>query len=217
MHRLTHSDYHAPFEDSGIYHILNRGINGTTVFKSDRNRSFFCLRMKTYLVPYFDIWAWALLGNHFHLLLRIKPLDEAFYQSVSQENIQKAKFFLREGDLNNFLEEQFRRLFTSYAKAFNAEQDRYGGLFVKRFNRIRIKSSTHAMRLIRYINRNPVHHRFVEHPNDWRFSSYGETLAGVSTMLDIEGILGFFNGDVAQFESFHEIGEPDKLGDYKME
>ena len=217
MSKLTYADYHVPFRDGGIYHVLNQGINGQPIFKSDRNRRFFCHRMQTYLVPYFDIWAWALLGNHFHILLRIKPLDANFMQAVELEQTQESKRFLVHGDLNAFLEDQFKRLFTSYAKAFNKEQNRYGGLFVKRFKRIWVEPSTYALRLIRYINCNPVRHRFVIHPNDWRFSSYGETLEGASTLLDLPGIMAFFSYDIVQFEAFHSVDRDDDLGDISLE
>ena len=56
-------------ESGCFYHIFNRGVNSKMVFLSDENFSFFLRKVKLYLIPYFDIYAYCLMPNHFHLLL----------------------------------------------------------------------------------------------------------------------------------------------------
>jgi len=55
-----------------FYHIYNRGINGELIFKSDRNYSFFLNKVVEFLTPVCDVYAYCLMPNHFHLLVKIK-------------------------------------------------------------------------------------------------------------------------------------------------
>ena len=172
MNTRTHTDYHAPFQSGNFYHILNRGINGEKIFANDRNRYFFLRRFWQYFAPYVEIWAWVLLGNHFHTLVKIKEVDKSFIEEVKEDQTTHAKQFLKDRDVNAFLEGQAKRLFTSYAKAFNKDQGRYGSLFMKRFRRILVDHPAYASYLVHYIHYNPVKHGFVEKPEEWGFSSY---------------------------------------------
>ncbi|AZB08842.1 hypothetical protein EG344_08415 [Chryseobacterium sp. G0162] len=55
-----------------FYHIYNRGINGENIFKSDRNYLFFFKKMSESLFPVCDVYAYCLMPNHFHILIKIK-------------------------------------------------------------------------------------------------------------------------------------------------
>ena len=131
----------AAFRPNQLYHIYNRGIDGTPVFSSDRNKDFFLQRISIYLLPYVDLWAWVLMRNHFHFLIRIKQIEEDFRKAVAMEGTIQALRFEKNGKLQDFLVDQFKR--------------------------IHIRSNAYAMNCIHYIHHNPVHHGFVAHPADW--------------------------------------------------
>ena len=54
------------------YHIYNCGINSENIFRDTNDHIFFLKLLKKYINPIADIYAWCLMKNHFHLLIRIK-------------------------------------------------------------------------------------------------------------------------------------------------
>ena len=65
-----------PLEYGHTYHIYNRGINGTDLFLCNRDYEHFLELYTQYISPIADTYAWALLKNHFHILVRIKDKEE---------------------------------------------------------------------------------------------------------------------------------------------
>lgn len=65
-----------PIETEYFYHIYNRGVNGEIIFKNNDNYTYFLSKVKKYLTPVSDIYAYCLLPNHFHFLIRIKEESE---------------------------------------------------------------------------------------------------------------------------------------------
>lgn len=63
-------------ELDATYHIFNRGNNGENIFIEDKNYYYFLGLLKKHILPIADIYAYCLLKNHFHLLLKIKDPDE---------------------------------------------------------------------------------------------------------------------------------------------
>lgn len=63
-------------EFGGYYHIFNRGNNGINLFFENDNYRYFMQLYDRYIFPIADTYAWCLLKNHFHFLIRIKEVDE---------------------------------------------------------------------------------------------------------------------------------------------
>ena len=63
------------------YHIYNRGINSCDLFRDADNYEHFLNLYDKYISPIADTYAWVLMPNHFHLLLRIKDKKEIFSSS----------------------------------------------------------------------------------------------------------------------------------------
>ncbi|MBN1181316.1 MAG: hypothetical protein JXB49_03445 [Bacteroidales bacterium] len=57
------------------YHIYNRGNNSEALFRIDENYSYFLNLYDEHIQPIADTYAWALMPNHFHLLVRIRDVD----------------------------------------------------------------------------------------------------------------------------------------------
>ena len=80
------------------------------------------------------------MPNHFHFLARVKPLSNDLLEVVKNEGTSHSmKFGEGEISYNEFLVDQFKRLFQSYAVSYNREEKRNGSVFQKRFKRILIK------------------------------------------------------------------------------
>jgi REP element-mobilizing transposase RayT len=65
-----------PFEHGCFYHVYNRGNNKEDIFKELKNYTYFFGLIKKYLLPTADIYTYCLMKNHFHLLVKIKDLEE---------------------------------------------------------------------------------------------------------------------------------------------
>jgi putative transposase len=170
-----------PLKPGSFYHIFNRGINRENIFFEERNYAYFLNLYARHIEPVADTYAYSLLRNHFHILVRIKP--GADYKSAS---VSKA----------------FNNLFTAYAKAINKAYGRTGALFQHHFGRIPITSDRYFTALARYIHRNPQSHGLVRDFRDWPYSSFQILASHTSTFLPRAEILGRFGG-VTEFRKFH--------------
>jgi REP element-mobilizing transposase RayT len=59
------------------YHIYNRGINGEKIFREPNNYEHFLRVYEKYVDPVAETFAWCMMPNHFHFLVRIKEKEEA--------------------------------------------------------------------------------------------------------------------------------------------
>lgn len=132
--------------ESGIYHVMLRGINRQTIFKDDedRNKYLYCLR-DCKVISGFVLYAYCLMGNHIHLL--IKEVKEPLGQI-------------------------FKRIGARYVFWYNWKYKRSGHLFQDRFKSEPIKDDRQFIAVIRYIYQNPVKANICEQPEDYRWSSY---------------------------------------------
>jgi REP element-mobilizing transposase RayT len=139
---------------------------------------FFLKRWKALLSPYLDVAAFCLMPNHFHFLARMKPLTEEIKATVKKEGtVQAEKFLKGQVSQNDFLEDQFKRLFQSYALSFNKQHKRTGSLLQKRFKRVGVNSEFKLWHLLAYIHHNPIHHHFRSRYEAWVSSSYNTYLS----------------------------------------
>ncbi len=155
-------------EKDKYYHIYNKGINGTEIFKSDRNKIFFLNQFSKYVSGKISIFAYCLMDNHFHFITRLNAESEIVTQGFS-----------------NF--------FNSYAKAFNKENDRTGSLFEKHFKRKRLDDENYLKQLIIYVHLNPKHHLDLDFAK-FKYSSFQSYLSDKETKLEREEVLNLFGG-----------------------
>src|SRR6056297_2919022 len=65
-----------PIQYGNYYHIYNHGINGETLFRENSNYEHFFRLYEKYIDPVADTFAWVMMPNHFHFLVRIKEEEE---------------------------------------------------------------------------------------------------------------------------------------------
>ena len=119
-----------------LHHVIIRGIEKKPIVKNDTDRADFVDRMGK-LAPESKspIYAWALMTNHAHILMRSGPKG-----------------------LPAFM----RRLLTGYASAFNRRHRRHGHLFQNRYKSIICDEDTYFTELVRYIHLNPLRANLVK-------------------------------------------------------
>jgi len=165
---------------------------------SDENHHFFLRKYKEYLSPYLETYAWCLLSNHFHFLVRVKSFESITSTLNSIETtsltITEKKFLNNELNLSELIEGSFKRFFQSYALAFNKMHKRKGNLFYKPLKRLEVGSESHFNQAIVYIHANPVKHKIIKDFTTWKWSSYQAILSSTSTNLIRNEVLKWFGG-----------------------
>ncbi len=112
-----------------------RGIDRTAIFRDDRDRADFVARLARLAEEgALTVYAWALLPNHAHLLVRTgtRPLARSM-----------------------------RSLLTGYAGAFNRRHHRIGHLFQNRYKSIVVEEDPYLLELVRYLHLNPLRAQVV--------------------------------------------------------
>jgi putative transposase len=134
-----------------------------------------------YIEPVAETYAWCLMGNHFHLLVRIreeadiiKHINPTGFQNLSGlEEIKPPHQY-------------FSNLFNAYTKAINKRYNRHGALFERPFKRKLISNENYLKRVVIYIHNNPVHHGFCKHPVEYGWSSYLTCISKKPTRINGE-------------------------------
>ena len=170
------------------YHIYNRGNNRENIFFEEKNFAYFLDRYAAYIEPVADTYAYGLLWNHFHCLVRIKTVDEQEAWQRDAKQTSPPDFIPKDPS------QQFGNLFNAYAKAINKAYHRTGSLFQHPFRRIPVTSEAYFNWLVIYIHRNPQHHGFVEDFRTWPYSSYHALLSDKPTHLKRKEVLRWFGG-----------------------
>ncbi|MFP3594555.1 transposase [Chryseobacterium sp. SIMBA_038] len=179
-----------PIEADCFYHIYNRGINGENIFKSDRNYLFFLNKVSEFLIPVCDVYAYCLMSNHFHLLVKIKS-DVELESLIKVRNLDKA--FVGLHSPQNIFSKQFARIFNSYSQAFNKENNRHGSLIESPFKRKQITSDEYLINTIIYIHQNPQNHSMASDFSKYNFSSYQSILSHSKTLLKRSEVIELFD------------------------
>ena len=182
-------------EEGYFYHIYNRGNNSEKIFFSEENYAYFLKLLTKYIFPVADIYAYCLLNNHFHILVRIKEKNEI--------EINKLKFSTVEKPKEVSASRQFSHFLNAYSQAVNKKYARTGSLFEKRFERKRISDNHYLRQVILYINTNPLKHNLVEKPKDYKWSSYNSHISNAKTKLKRKEVIELFD-NVENFVLCHK-------------
>jgi putative transposase len=188
-----------PLEPNHYYHIYNRGINGQDIFFEAKNYPYFLEKYTQYVYPYVETYAYCLLRNHFHLLIRCRAEEEVMANIKTQKAEVGASWYLSNA---------FASLFKSYAQSINKGYGRTGGLFEEPFHRIDVDNDAYFSRLVWYIHHNPQKHGFVSDFRVYPHSSYQSHLLNKPSKLQREKVLDWFGG-TREYVTFHQIQEGD--------
>jgi len=205
-------NYYPEMQPSQFYHVFNRGNNREDIFYKPENAAYFLYKYSKYLSPLVDTYTYNLLPNHFHILLRVKSLEEMLGQAANADfpgfkNLESLARREAEPAVNAYISalvsEQFRLFFMSYAKAINKQEGRVGSLFQKNFKRLAVEGKQHCMNLVLYLHANAQLHDLCDDFRDWTDSSYLSILANGPSKLRRAEVLDWFGGK-EQFVKAHD-------------
>lgn len=182
-----------------LHHILVRGIERRKIFRDNKDKNNFVKRLGGILKDTStSCYAWSLLPNHVHLLL--KTGDHPISQVM-------------------------RRLLTGYAVTFNRRYRRHGLLFQNRYKSILCQEDRYLMELVRYIHLNPLRTKIVDNYSTlgrYDYCGHGFILGNKSNdWQKVDYVLGFFNNKrkiaQAQYKEYVSEGiekgrRPDLIG-----
>jgi len=183
-----------------FYHIYNRANGDDKLFFQDRNYNFFLKRYGDFLDEYIETYAYSLLQNHFHLLVRVKSKEAIL--AAARNDISQRNVISKPSDFSEIVSEQFRRLFISYSKAINVQESRTGNLFQRPFKRKLIDHPRYFKNTIYYIHHQPSHHGYEIDDLDYPHSSYLSFLSEGKSKLRRNEVLNWF-GSKTDFVKFH--------------
>jgi putative transposase len=159
-----------------LQHVMARGIEGREIFRDKKDREEFLRRLSEVLVEgKGQLFAWSLISNHFHLLLRPRGMP---------------------------LATMMRRLLTGYAVWHNRRHARKGHLFQNRYKSIVVEEDPYFLELVRYIHLNPVRARMLGQLSELdRFPYTGHAVIighRDYQCQDVDGVLQLFANRVGE-------------------
>lgn len=148
--------------DSGIYHVMLRGVNRQDIFECDKDYLKFLSLMERVAFPVDEtgkpaepllvIYAYCLMPNHVHLLVKEQKCG---------------------------LSDAIKSISVSYAYYFNRKYEHLGHLFQDRFRSETVNDMEYFVQLMRYIHQNPVAGGMVNNVRYYRWSSWREYEPGM--------------------------------------
>lgn len=159
--------------ESGIYHVMLRGINQQNIFEDDEDCEKYleCLT-ECKAICGFTLFSYCLMGNHLHLLL--------------QEGHEP-------------LEQIFKRIGARYVFWYNWKYKRSGHLFQDRYKSEPVNEERYFLAVLRYIYQNPVKAGLCKGVREYRWSSYYMSGMDVS-LVSHEKVLGLLSPE--ELEAF---------------
>ncbi len=187
-----------------MYHIYNRGNNKENLFIEEKNYFYFLQLWKKYVSPVANTFAYCLLKNHFHFLVRIKEQEELLNSIFFLKPVQIEKSSLSEHEiLTKNISQNFSNLFNAYIKSINKHYDHTGSLFQERFRRKSIDTDGYFTETIFYIQANAQRHGLTNDFRTYPHSSYTSLLSNSATLLMREEVFDWYGGRES-FIKYHE-------------
>ena len=187
-------------EPGNFYHIYNRGNNKENIFFEEKNYYYFLKKFDEYLSAFSDVYAYCLMPNHFHFLIKIKETSDKTSEVSKTSEVFTASYKTSEV-LNQRgskkltpLEKAFKDFFISYAKSINRQYSRTGSLFQAKFKKKKIENDGYFTSIIQYIHANPVSAKLCSTYHAYRYSSYNAIIGNAKTKIKKGEVLEWFGG-----------------------
>jgi putative transposase len=136
--------------DGLSYHVVNRGNDKRTIFHKDFDyKAFLDLMMEGKGLYFIKVFAYCLMPNHIHMVLR----------PVRSVELSKWMHWLT----------------TTHVRRYHQHYGTSGHLWQGRFKNFIIQEDTHLLTVVRYVEANPVRAGLVASARDWEWSSHRET------------------------------------------
>ena len=151
-----------------------RGINKQVIFEDEEDNLKFLEMLKKYkVISGYKLFAYCLMSNHVHLLLKVEKED---------------------------IDLIIKRIASSYVYWYNWKYKRNGHLFQDRFKSEPVENDSYFLTVVRYIHQNPLKAGVCKSIDGYNFSSYNEYVKKAD-LVDTDFCLGII--DKEQFVEFN--------------
>jgi len=199
----------ALFHFQEYYHIYNRTHNKEVLFKEAKNYEYFLQKYKSYISPYAEIHAYALLKNHFHFSVKVKSqeLIDEYLTSLRPERLtvgikKYLESTLKNEAIHDLIISQHHRFFISYSKSINKMYNRVGGLFQRPFKHSHFSADEKFHYMQYYLHHNARKHGVVKKFTDYDYTSYNDIINRDSWIVNVAEVIDLF-GSIEEFVNFH--------------
>ena len=199
--------------ETGIYHVVSRVVDRRLVLGVEEKRRFVGMMHALAALCQIQVLTYCVMGNHFHILLRVPDRPEGFdldldtlrglwRKAVGHQRREQVDHFLdlwqtngseraveewrqRTMDRMFKLSEFMRLLKNRFSHWFNKRHDRTGTLWEARYTSVAVEDEARALRtMATYIDLNPVRAGLVSNPADYPWCGYAEAMAGNTSARD---------------------------------
>ena len=162
--------------ESGIYHVMLRGINKQQIFFDEQDYfKFIKVLIECKRISNFELYAYCLMDNHIHLLIGEKDEDISLIM---------------------------KRIECRFVFWYNSKYQRVGHLFQDRFKSEAVENDEYFLCVLRYIHQNPLKAGITDKCKNYEFSSYRWYYEN-GILINKEKALSMIN--LKQFSDFDEI------------
>lgn len=177
------------FEENGIYHVFNRGVEKRDIFLDDQDHRIFLYYLFVYVIPLakvllqypnlpirlynknlnseIKVLAYCLMPNHFHLLIQQKSI--------------------------NGVSKLLKQLTNAYTLYFNNKYQRVGGLVQGRFKAVQAETDEQLLHASRYIHLNPLVSRITSDLKSYKWSSFLDYTENKGLICTKDTLFSFFS------------------------
>ena len=172
--------------EAGVFHVMLRGINRADLFREPEDcERFLAILRKCKAICGFELFAWCLMGNHVHLLIR--PGREPLSLVI-------------------------KRIGCRYVYWFNQKYERVGHLFQDRYRSEAVETDAYFLTVLRYILQNPIKAGLEQHMGEYPYSSF-KAYAGVPDGLTDTGFAFGYIEDGKRMVEFLKAASSEKALD----
>jgi len=172
--------------DSGLYHIVFRGVNHENIFESEADYDYIHKTIQVVKNELgFELYAYCYMNNHVHLLIKEKKM----------------------GAISLIMQ----KILTRYAMYYNIQYERSGSLIGSRYKSKPVEKERYLLPLISYIHRNPVESGMVYRVEDYKYSSYKAYLDKRDELVDTGFLFDII--DIKQYLQLH-VKDKEGFGEY---
>jgi REP element-mobilizing transposase RayT len=168
-------------DETAVYHVMSRtALDGFPL--DDIENDFMVDLIRRYSTLYFvEILGFCLMGNHFHLLVRMFPefkftdedIKKRYANFYGEEEVFADGRILYWREKLSSLSEFMREIKVGFARYYNKRHNRRGYFWGDRFKSVIVENGETLINGLAYIDLNPLRAGLVERPEDYRWNSLG--------------------------------------------
>jgi len=167
-------------DEKTVYHVMSRTALDGYPFGDAEKDELVKILVKISRIYFTEVLGFCIMGNHFHLLVRMFPESNFTDEQIKERYIE----FYRDDDFSELkipglrrkwasLSEFVKEIKQSFSRYYNKRHHRRGTLWGERFKSVIVEKGETLINCLAYIDLNPIRAAIVERPEDYRWNSLG--------------------------------------------